>query len=52
MGECNGKDKIFWGILILIVGLLFLGNNLGYISGSVWRWWPLLLILWGIKKLI
>jgi hypothetical protein len=51
MSECKGKN-IFVGIVIILAGVLFLLHNLGYIHGSVWRYWPVLLIIWGIKKLL
>ncbi|MDH4222730.1 MAG: DUF5668 domain-containing protein [candidate division Zixibacteria bacterium] len=46
------KRSIFTGIILVIIGLLFLLDNLGYISGNIWRFWPLILIILGIKKLI
>lgn len=46
---------IFWGLLFVSLGILILINN---ISGIYWNWlslwklWPLLLILWGIEIMI
>lgn len=37
------------GIIILIIGLAFLLQNLGLITGSVWGiFWPILLIIIGL----
>ena len=47
----KGKG-VFWGILLLVAGVLILLHNLGYVSGNVWRWWPVILIIIGLKKLI
>ncbi len=45
-------NKIFWALVLIIVGLLILSHNLGYIREEIVRYWPVLLILLGIKKLI
>jgi hypothetical protein len=53
MSNHNGRGRgIFWGLLLLVVGVLIILHNLGYISGSIWRWWPIILIVVGLKKLI
>jgi hypothetical protein len=44
--------KIFWGLVLIVVGVLILLDNLGYVSGDIIRFWPVLLILLGIKKLV
>jgi hypothetical protein len=53
----NGRPRrrsIFTGVLLIVLGALFLWHNL---RGSflLWdlleRWWPLLLIVWGLAKL-
>lgn len=44
--------KLFWGILLVIIGLLFILKNTGVIWFDWWtivRLWPLILILWGIS---
>lgn len=44
--------KLFWGILLVIIGTLFILKNLGWIFFDWWtvfRLWPLILILWGIS---
>jgi hypothetical protein len=45
---------LFWGILLIAIGLLFILNNLGIISFSwsaLWSLWPLILVFWGISIL-
>ncbi len=47
--------RIFWGVLLVGVGLLFLLDRLlvsGIDVGGVWKLWPLVLILWGVSKLV
>ncbi len=48
----ENKKPVFTGLLLILIGLLFILYNFGYISGEIWRFWPLLLVIWGIKKLI
>jgi hypothetical protein len=47
-------DKIFWGILLVFIGGIFLLENFGVINFSwyyVWRFWPAILILVGVNIL-
>lgn len=39
-----------WGLVVL--GVLALLTNLGWISTSIWLWWPVLLIIIGIYILV
>lgn len=44
--------KIFWGVVLVMIGILFILKNVGVIFFdwfSFWRLWPLVLILWGIS---
>lgn len=44
--------KLFWGILLVFIGVLFILKNMGLVYFDWWtilRLWPLLLILWGIS---
>lgn len=44
--------KIFWGILLVLIGVLFILKNTGAISfnwHTMWNLWPVILILWGIS---
>src|SRR5947209_5688657 len=46
---------MFWGITLMLIGVLLLARNLGYnvpIWGYVARYWPALLIVWGLLKLV
>lgn len=48
----ENKKPVFTGLVLILIGLLFFLHNLGYVSGDIWRFWPLILIIWGIKKLV
>jgi len=44
--------KIFWGLLLVIIGILFILKNTGVLFFSwhtMWHLWPVILILWGIS---
>lgn len=46
---------IFWGLLFVSLGILILINNISGINWnwiSLWKLWPLLLILWGIEIMV
>ncbi len=46
-------DSLFWGIVLLLIGTIFLLNNLGVdISiGKILKFWPVILIYFGGKAL-
>jgi hypothetical protein len=48
--------RLFWPIILIGVGVIFLLKNLGVITGSpwevIWRLWPVLLIALGLEILI
>lgn len=44
--------KIFWGVLLVIIGILFILKNTGVLFfnwHTIWHLWPVVLILWGIS---
>lgn len=47
--------KIFWGFVLLVFGISYLGAGLGWwgynIPNSLWQFWPLILIFWGLELL-
>jgi hypothetical protein len=49
----NGKrEPLAWGIILIVIGALFLFHNLDIgIWDLVARLWPLILIVWGAWKL-
>lgn len=43
---------MFFGIFLVVVGLVFLGQNLGFISAGVWDiLWPVLIVALGVSLL-
>lgn len=48
-------STLFWGVLFILIGGLFILNNLGYVYldwATVWQLWPMILIFWGLTIII
>ena len=44
---------MFFGLFLIIIGVIFLLENIGVITGDVWKYiWPSLIILLGFSVLI
>lgn len=46
------RNNLYWGVILLIIGVLLLTSNFGLIHldvGGWWRWWPLILIIFGFS---
>lgn len=46
--------NIFWGVILIVIGVLFILQNLHVVDFEwvrLWRLWPVLLVLWGISIL-
>ena len=44
--------SIAFPLTIVAVGVLLLLKEFGYLQGSVLRYWPVLLIVWGIGMIV
>ena len=46
--------NLFWGIILIIIGIFILLDNLGYADFSelLRDYWPLLLIIWGLSVIV
>ena len=48
------RESLFWGLIILVLGMLFLLKNFG-LEINVWdllgKYWPLILIYIGVKNI-
>jgi uncharacterized integral membrane protein len=52
MAKKGRKDPLIWGIILIVIGLVFILHNLDVeIWGFIARLWPLVLIIWGAWKL-
>jgi hypothetical protein len=44
--------KIFWPVSLVIMGLIFLASNMGYLPARFWNLWPIILIVVGLGGLL
>jgi len=48
------RESLFWGLIILVLGMLFLLKNFG-LEINIWhllgKYWPLILITIGLKNI-
>lgn len=57
LNKCENKNrwsvnKLFWGLLLVLVGGLMLASNFGIVDvkwGNIWRLWPLIIISAGLS---
>lgn len=43
----KGEWVPWFPVMIILVGMIFLLDNLGLVSGAMTRWWPVLIIVAG-----
>src|SRR5690349_10313751 len=48
----RNRDPLFWGLLLVGLGLLFLLGNLRLLAGSVFAYWPVLVLIAGLWLLV
>ena len=52
MADPRKGNSLVWGIILIGVGVLFLLQQFDIdIFDQVWRFWPVILIIWGANKL-
>ena len=48
------RESLFWGMIILVLGMLFLLKNFG-LEINIWhllgKYWPLILVYIGVKNI-
>lgn len=44
--------KVFWPISLVVMGLIFMASNMGYLPQEFWNLWPLILVVVGLGGLI
>lgn len=52
----KAKDAGIGALLLIFFGLILLFNNLGLLPwevwNNIWRFWPILIIFWGLKLIL
>ena len=52
MADSRKGNSLVWGIILIIIGIVILLEQLDVdIFDQVWRFWPVILIIWGANKL-
>ena len=52
MANQKKSGSLLWGIILIVVGGIFLLEQFDVdVFDQVWRFWPLILIVWGANKL-
>lgn len=44
--------KVFWPVTLVVMGLIFMASNMGYLPRAFWNLWPLILVIVGLGGLI
>jgi hypothetical protein len=53
MAKQRQRDSLVWGIILIVLGGIFLLEQFDVaIWRTVWRLWPVILIVWGANKLM
>ena len=52
MAKQRKSDTLVWGIILIVIGVDLPARQFDVdVWDSVWRFWPLILIVWGANKL-
>ncbi len=52
MANPKKNSSLVWGIILIAFGVLFLLDQFDVdVWDAVWRFWPVILIIWGANKL-
>ncbi len=52
MATAKKNSSLVWGIILIVFGVLFLLDQFNIdVWDAVWRFWPVILIIWGANKL-
>jgi hypothetical protein len=52
MARQKHRDSLIWGIILIVLGGIFLLEQFNIdVWDEIWRFWPVILIVWGANKL-
>ncbi len=52
MANPKKSNSLVWGVILIVFGVLFLLDQFDVdVWDAVWRFWPVILIIWGANKL-
>ncbi len=44
--------RVFWPATLVVMGLIYMASNMGFLPVTFWNLWPLILVLVGLGGLI
>ncbi|HCR81731.1 MAG: hypothetical protein UX28_C0001G0094 [Candidatus Pacebacteria bacterium GW2011_GWA1_46_10] len=44
--------RVFWPTALVVMGLIFMASNLGYLPTRFWNLWPVILVVVGLGGLL
>lgn len=44
--------RVFWPAVLVVMGLIYLASNMGYLPSEFWNLWPVMLIVVGLGGLL
>lgn len=44
--------RVFWPAALVVMGLIFMASNLGYLPTRFWNLWPVILVVVGLGGLL
>lgn len=52
MANKRTGNTLAWGVILIVIGIIFLLDQFDVdVWDAVWRFWPVVLIVWGANKL-
>lgn len=52
MANKKTGNTLVWGVILIVIGFIFLLDQFDVdVWDAVWRFWPVVLIVWGANKL-
>lgn len=52
MAHQRKGGSLIWGVILIVVGIIFLLQQFDIdLFDQIWRFWPVILIVWGANKL-
>lgn len=50
-GSCCASSKMWTGVILLVIGILYLLQDMGTIRWWTYSWWTVAFLIMGLKKL-
>lgn len=44
--------RVFWPVALIVMGVVYMASNMGYLPARFWNLWPVILIVVGLGGLL